>query len=104
MRDVTKAFDKVWRTGLKHKIHQLGIHTCFTRTLVNYITNRTESVQIDSYTGLHFSLGSGLQLIHARPSLTTLNNRIHSICDDITQITAGPYNHRYAAHNTKHVI
>ena len=115
LRDVSKAFDKVWHTGLKHKLQQLGLHTCFTRTLVDYITDRTASIQIDNYTGPHFPLDSGVPQ-GACLSPTLYNFYTHDIppplpsteyiafADDITQITSGPYNYRYAAHNTKHAI
>ena len=40
-RDVEKAFDKVWHTGLKYKILQIGLHSFFTRTLCDYLSERT---------------------------------------------------------------
>ena len=32
-RDVTKAFDKMWHTGLKYKLTELGLHDCYRRIL-----------------------------------------------------------------------
>ena len=112
---VVYVFTSVWHTGLKHKIYQLGIHTSFTCTLVDYITDRTASIQINNYTGPHFPLDSGV-LQGACFSPTLYNFYTHNLpqllpsaeyiafADDITQITSGPYNYRYAAHNTKHAI
>ena len=85
------------------------------RTLVNYIINRTASIRIDSYTGPHSSLNSGVpQGVLLSPKLYNLythdlptplqSTEYIAFADDITQITAGLYNHRYSAHNTKHVI
>ena len=115
LRDVSKAFDKVWHTGLKHKIHQLGLHTCFTRILTDYITDRTASIQIDHYTGPPFPLESGVPQ-GACLSPTLYNLYTHDLppplpstdyiafADDITQITSGPYKFRHIANITKHAI
>ena len=32
-RDINKAFDKIWHTGLKYKITELGLHSCYEKTL-----------------------------------------------------------------------
>ena len=48
LRDVEKAFDKVWHTGLKYKILQKELHTCFTRTLCDYLTDKTVTIQIET--------------------------------------------------------
>ena len=54
LRDVEKAFDKVWHTGLKYKILNLGLYTCFTRILCDYLTDRTATIQIGEYIGPSF--------------------------------------------------
>ena len=33
-RYVTKAFGKIWHTGLKYKITELGLHSCYEKTLM----------------------------------------------------------------------
>lgn len=40
MRDVAKAFDKVWREELKYKIKNLGLNPLLQRTLCDYIFDR----------------------------------------------------------------
>ena len=115
LRDVSKAFDKVWHTGLKHKILQLGLHTCFTRTLSDFITDRTATIQIDNYIGPQFTLDSGVpQGACLSPSLYNFYTHdipppIHdtdyiAFADDITQITTTPYNYKAIANTTKHAI
>ena len=60
LRDVAKAFDKVWHDGLNHKILRLNIHSSFKRILSNFITDRTASIRISHYTGPPFTLLSGV--------------------------------------------
>ena len=115
LRDVAKAFDKVWHTGLKYKITTLNIHPCFTKTLSDYLTDRTASITIDNYTGPSFALESGVpQGACLSPTLFTLythdipdplpNTEYIAFADDITQITFGPYKYRDATRNTQHAI
>ena len=65
LRNVEKAFDKVWHTGLIFKILNLGLHTCFTRIRCDYLTDRTATIQIKEYIGLSFQLHSGVPQGHA---------------------------------------
>ena len=115
LRDVEKAFDKVWHTGIKYKILQIGLHTCFTKTLSDYLTDRTATIQIGDYTGPTFSLNSGVpQGACLSPTLYSFythdmpeplpNTDYIAFADDITQITSGRYKYRDAARNTEHAI
>ena len=47
LRDVSKVFDKIWHTGLKHKIHQLGLHACFTYTSRLHYRQNSISIHTD---------------------------------------------------------
>ena len=113
LRDVAKAFDKVWHTGLKYKITTLHLHPCFTKTLADYLTDRTASIRISTYTGPPFPLHSGVpQGACLSPTLYTFytadmppplpNTDYIAFADDITQITAGRYKPADAARNTQH--
>ena len=115
LRDVSKAFDKVWHTGLKHKITTLGLHTCFTRTLTDYITDRTASIRIGEHIGPPFPLESGVpQGACLSPTLYSFYTHdipqpIHyseyiAFADDITQITNGRYPFKFAAQTTQNAI
>ena len=115
LRDVSKAFDKVWHVGLTFKIVNLALHTCFTRILINYLHDRTATITIDNHTGPAFSLRSGVpQGACLSPTLYTLythdlpeplpNTEYIAFADDITQITSGRYKHKDAARNTEHAI
>lgn len=114
LRDVSKAFDKVWHTGLKHKILQLDIHPALTETLCDFITDRTASIRISSHTGPPFPLESGV------PQGACLSPTLYSfythdipppledtdyICfaDDISQIISTP-NYKATAKTTEHAI
>ena len=44
-RDISKAFDKVWHSGLKYKILQLGIPELAEKLLSNYLDNRTVQIR-----------------------------------------------------------
>ena len=74
-RDVTKAFDKIWHTGLKYKITELGLHSCYEKTLSNYLTNRTASIKIGHISGPKFKLESGVP-----PGGMLISNTIQHIC------------------------
>ena len=114
-RDVTKAFDKIWHTGLKYKITELGLHSCYEKTLSNYLTNRTASIKIGHISGPKFKLESVIPQ-GACLSPTLFNMYVKDIpeplvdtdylqyADDITQIIALPGNPRAIANNTKLAI
>jgi hypothetical protein len=115
LRDVSKAFDKVWHSGLIYKLTQTNIHPLFIRTLNNYLTNRTASIRIGTYIGPPFTLKTGVpQGACLSPTLFSFythdippplpNTDYICFADDITQITAGKYPPKYAAQQTKHAI
>ncbi|KAI3383771.1 hypothetical protein SNEBB_010833 [Seison nebaliae] len=60
LRDVSKAFDKVWHTGLKLKILRMGLPDVMTRTLCDFLDDRTASIKIGHITGPAFELQSGV--------------------------------------------
>ena len=114
-RDVEKAFDKVCHTGLIYKISQIGLHTCFTRTLCDYFTDRTATTQIGDYIGSTFPLNSGVPrgacrspalysfYAHDMPEPLKITDSI-AFADDIIQITSEHYKFRDAAINTQQAI
>ena len=83
LRDVSMAFHKVWHTGLKQKIHQLGIHTCFTCTLIDCITDRTAFIQIDEHTGPLFTQG-GMPFTYSMQPIYTHTIFLHHYHQHIT--------------------
>ena len=112
LRDVTKAFDRVWHTGLKHKLLRLQLHPSFTRILSDFITDRLAQIRIGTHIGPPFPLQSGVPQ-GAVLSPTLYSYYTHDLpqplpdtdyiayADDITQLIATPGN---IANNTIHAI
>ena len=115
LRDVQKAFDKVWHDGLRYKLSQIDLHPCFLRILSNYLEDRKASIRIDNYLGPPIQLRSGVpQGACLSPTLYGFFTRdieepppqtdYIAYADDITQITATGSNHRYVARLTQRAI
>ena len=60
LRDVSKAFDKVWHLGLKYKILHLGLPGPIERVLCDFLEDRTARVKVGSHSGPAFPLNSGV--------------------------------------------
>ena len=101
MRDVSKAFDKVWHNGLKYKIHKLNLPPIITKTLCNYIDNRTVAISLPTHEGPPFPIHSGvpqgscisptLYIIYTADSPKPLHGNYDiTYADDITQIITQP--------------
>ena len=79
--DVSKAFDKVWHTDLQYKITNLNIHTCFTRTLFDFLEDRTASVTLGGHIGapilLHTEVSKGpvSHLLYTSTTFTAFQNQ-----------------------------
>ena len=101
LRDVAKAFDRVWHQGLKYKITDLGLPTIYEKILCDFLDDRTATIQLDGYKGPSFELNCGvpqgsslsptLYIIYIRdlpqPGPGCMN--IH-YADDISQIITYP--------------
>ena len=48
--DISKAFDRVWHAGLLYKLEQYGISGTLLKWVSNYLSNRTQSVILNSVT------------------------------------------------------
>lgn len=100
LRDVSKAFDKVWHPGMKLKIINLNLPRCMTSLLCNFLDDRTAAIKINSYMGETFQLEAGV------PQGSALSPLLYNIyvrdigdltfsdyiqyADDITQIITYP--------------
>ena len=58
--DLKGAFDRVWRNGLIHKLHQMGITGRMLRWIHNFLTSRTARCHIQDTAGPTFSTSVGL--------------------------------------------
>lgn len=48
--DISKAFDRVWHAGLLYKLEQYGISGNLLKWVSNYLSNRTQSIVLNSVT------------------------------------------------------
>ena len=58
--DLDKAFDKVWKEGLKLKLHQSGVTGRMFRWIGQYMHNRKAKVQIKQHLSQKRSLKQGV--------------------------------------------
>ena len=102
LRDIQKAFDKVWITGLQYKLLRLNLPPALERILYNYVTERRAKISIEGYLGAPFPLRAGVpQGECLSPSLFIIYTSdtpapfYHlslniSYANDVTQIIANP--------------
>lgn len=60
LRDVSKAFDRVWHLGLKYKILQLGLPGTVERLLCDFLADRSARIRVKSHLGPEFPLDAGV--------------------------------------------
>lgn len=100
LRDVSKAFDKVWHTGLKYKILQLGLTGTIERLLCDFLEDRTARINIGKHAGEWFPLGTGvpqgsvlsptLYTIYTNDCPTSISGINIQYADDISQVVYHP--------------
>lgn len=99
LRDVSKAFDKVWHKGLQYKNFLFDLPLTITKFINIFFTNRKARIRIGNFTGPPFPLMAGVpQGSSISPTLYTIyTNDIPEpaydcttvqYADDITQIIA----------------
>ena len=92
--DISKAFDRVWHTGLLFKLKQYGIQDPLLSWLGSYLSDRQQQVSINGkVSSLEYIqagvpqgsiLGPLLFLIYINDMGTNLNLDIHQFADDTT--------------------
>uniref|UniRef100_A0A2P2HYG4 RNA-directed DNA polymerase from mobile element jockey-like n=1 Tax=Hirondellea gigas TaxID=1518452 RepID=A0A2P2HYG4_9CRUS len=101
LRDISKAFDKVWHRGLFYKIGISQIPEFLARIIYSYLENRVAKIKIGNYIGKEINLLSGVPQGGCL-SPTLFNFYTHDVpeaggqsiniiyADDITQIVSYP--------------
>lgn len=100
LRDVSKAYDKIWHEGLIFKILHLELPRCLTALLCNFLKDRHAAIQLNTFTGPDFFLQCGV------PQGSVLSPTLYNIytsdtppgqhgtniiyADDVTQIITYP--------------
>ena len=59
-RDISKAFDKVWHSGLKYKLIYAELPDILLKILCSFIDGRTACIKIGNFMGPEFPLLSGV--------------------------------------------
>ncbi len=73
LHDVAKAFDKVWHSGLKYKLLQLGMPSLLEKTLCTFLDSRIARISIGNELSNNINLLSGVpQGSVLSPTLYTL--------------------------------
>ncbi len=101
LRDVEKAFDKVWHNGLKYKILRLRLPDILEKTLCNFLDNRKAKINIGNDFSNIINLLSGVpQGSVLSPTMYTLFTNDLPLpeygctdtmyADDVTQIITSP--------------
>ena len=60
LRDVSKAFDKVWHNGLRFKILHSNLPICMEKMLSNFLVNRDAFISYKSVASTNFDLKTGV--------------------------------------------
>ena len=47
--DISKAFDRVWHTGLQYKLHKIGIDGNLLSWVADYLDDRKQKVVLDGF-------------------------------------------------------
>ena len=107
LRDVKKAFDKVWHKGLIYKLMQSGLETPLLRILANFLQDRKAKIRVNKTIGDTFNLSAGVpQGDVLSPTLylimcndypqPTQNQQSKNFCkqyaDDFTQVIVSRFN------------
>ncbi len=101
IRDVAKAFDKVWHTGLKYKLIRLNLPTLLEKTLCNFLNNRTARISFgkDMSDTINFKSGVAQGSVLSPTLYSLYTNDLPPpgpgcldtlYADDITQLITSP--------------
>lgn len=90
LRDVSKAFDKVWHIGLKYKLLHLGLPGPIERFLCDFLEDRTARVRVGRHVGPPFPIACGV------PQGSVLSPTLYTIYTNDCPSSAAGINVQYA--------
>lgn len=99
LRDVKSAFDKIWHSGLKAKLCDLGLPDCVFQFICSFLDNRKAYVRFRDVNSVEFRLKSGT------PQGSSLSSTLYNIyVRDLPQGTEGCVNILYADDVSQFII
>ena len=90
LRDVSKAFDRVWHLGLKYKILHLGLPAPVERLLCDFLADRSARIRVGDHLGPAFPLATGV------PQGSVLSPTLYSIYTSDCPVSDAGINVLYA--------
>ncbi|KAG0420386.1 putative RNA-directed DNA polymerase from transposon X-element [Dictyocoela roeselum] len=115
LRDISRAFDKVWHRGLLYKMINSNLPDFLIRLVSDYLSCRKAKIKIGDYVGTEFNMESGVPqggclsptlfnfYTHDTPSADGQSLNL-TYADDITQIVAYPGSEKMLARTTAREI
>ena len=97
LRDLTKAFDRVWHAGLLYKLDQTDFPLLLLRSIHSFLSNRTATIKINSFVGPPINIYCGVPqgsplsptifnfYTHDLPSPIAMTDHV-TYADDVTQL------------------
>jgi len=89
--DISKAFDRVWHTGLLAKLPMFGLHHTLIKCISSFLSDRSIAIRVDGYLSNPHSINSGVLQGSVNPPvlfilfddlLSSTSSSIFSFADD----------------------
>ena len=98
--DASKAFDRVWHSGLIFKLNQLGIHCIFLQLIRSNISDRCQKVVLSGFSSTWTSVRAGvpqgpilgplLFIVYTNDIINNIQTDINLYADDTSLLSISP--------------